>query len=411
MSFFDEGLIGRQLFLETVYPAVTSSSAEKLVDVLIASARAHHARLLVIDGLMTIRDLHPESLELRTFVNELRVALAPLGYSAIVTSSAVPDMERAPSPELTMCDGIVELRQNRPRRRDRPHTCGSGRCGARPTSSAEHELESPPGASRSSLAPSPPLSRLLAARTQGARIRFGQAELDEMMSGGLPERSMTIVAGAAGTGKTVLALQYLLEGATRGEKGLLVGFREEAWQLIARAEAFGLPLAKAIQNGTHLHPAVRPCGAPGGPPGRDLFAELERTGATRLAIDSVDELQRSIAEERRQHGLMAALAEQLRSRGVTTLFSHELRQLVGPELDFAGSPLTVLAENVLLLRFVEFDGRLRRILSILKMRETAHDHSIRQYEIDTAKISTCSPPRRATRGCCPASPSFRRSAG
>ena len=55
--------------------------------------------------------------------------------------------------------------------------------------------------------------------------------------------------------------------------------------------------------------------------------------------------------------------------------------MVGPELDFAGSPLEVLAENVILLRYVEFQGDLRRILSILKMRDTMHDHSIRQYEI------------------------------
>ena len=79
---------------------------------------------------------------------------------------------------------------------------------------------------------------------------------------------------------------------------------------------------------------------------------------------------------------MATLVNLLRSKDITSLMTKEIPQIVGPELDFSDTPLAFLAENLVLLRFVEFRGELLRVISILKMRDTAHDYSIRQYIIN-----------------------------
>ncbi|WP_437814919.1 RAD55 family ATPase [Sorangium sp. So ce1078] len=378
LSFWDPRLIGRRLFLESVYPLVRRGVAE-VASALIETARSHGAELLVLDGLRTIRDLHPDSPEHRYFLHEVSVALAALGCTAVVTTSEVADMHGSTPPEFTMSDAVVELRhgdghgqQVRAMRvwKNRGAPCVPGSHAVR--ISAEGLAVYP----RFETRPLP-----AAAPSSADRVSSGQPELDAMMSGGLPPGSITIAAGAPGTGKTLVLLQCLVEGARQGQKGLLVGFREPYRDLAAKARSFGLDLDGPVRDG--LISVLRH--APVDLVADDVLAravdELERTGATRLCIDGLTEIDRMIADERRRCGVLVALAELVRARGVTTLFTWETGQVVGPELDFAGSPLEVLADNVILLRYVEFQGGLRRILSILKMRDTLHDHSIRQYEI------------------------------
>jgi circadian clock protein KaiC len=121
-----------------------------------------------------------------------------------------------------------------------------------------------------------------------------------------------------------------------------------------------------------------------------LVAELEGLfeahGIQRLVVDTIGEMEQSIAHEQRRHNVMAALLELTRARAITAVFTRETSQIVGPELDFANSPLELLAENVVLLRYVEYGGALNRILSVLKMRDSAHDRSIRQYTIDGHRL-------------------------
>jgi circadian clock protein KaiC len=229
-----------------------------------------------------------------------------------------------------------------------------------------------------------------AALAPAERLSSGQPELDVMMSGGLPGGSITIAAGAPGTGKTVVLLQYLTEGARQGQKGLLLGLREPYGDLVAKARSFGMDLDGRVSDGLITVLRHVPAGLAIDEILAWVLAELGRTGATRLCVDGLAELDHLISDERRRYGVLACLAELVRARGVTTLFTWETGQVVGPELEFAGSPLEVLAENVILLRYVEFQGELRRILSVLKMRGTAHDHSIRQYEIGPEGIQVLS---------------------
>ncbi|WP_438027164.1 RAD55 family ATPase [Sorangium sp. So ce233] len=392
MAFWDAGQIGRQIFLESIYPLVRRGLAE-VTSALIEAARSHGARLLVLDGLMTIRDLHPGSVEHRYFLQEVSAALAALGCTLVVTTSEVPDMHGSTPPECTMSDTVVELRHPDEHRQQvralrvwkhRGAPCVLGSHAARIT--AEGLTVYP----RFETYPLP-----AATPTPAERLSSGQPELDAMMSGGLPPGSVTIAAGAPGTGKTLILLHYLIEGARQGQKGLLVGFREPYRDLVAKARSFGLDLDGPVKAG--LITVVRrvPVGLVADEVLAQVLDELERTGATRLCVDGLSELDRLIADEQRRSGVLAYLAELARARGVTTLFTWETGQVVGPELDFAGSPLEVLAENVILLRYVEFQGELRRILSVLKMRSTAHDHTIRQYEIGGEGIRVLAPQESA----------------
>jgi circadian clock protein KaiC len=116
----------------------------------------------------------------------------------------------------------------------------------------------------------------------------------------------------------------------------------------------------------------------------ELLAALERTGARRVVVDSIAELERAVAESsgaERVPNYLAALLAALRTRGVTLLAIKETPKVVTTQLDFSADALAVLAENVLLSQQLAYRGRLRRVLSVLKMRFSPHDHTLREMLI------------------------------
>ena len=116
----------------------------------------------------------------------------------------------------------------------------------------------------------------------------------------------------------------------------------------------------------------------------DLLSALDQTGARRVVIDSILELERAVGEssgEARVPNYMAALLAMLRTRGVTLLAIKETPKIVTTELNFSTDALSVLAENVLLLQQLAYRGQLHRVLSVLKMRFSNHDHTLREFLI------------------------------
>ena len=384
-SFFDLSQIGKCLLLQDIYPII-KEGLPRTVAALVSLINDQRIKLLILDGLDTIRDIHAGSIQLRTFLFELAVALAPLGCTTLMTSGAVlaGDNGRTSSPELTMCDTLIVLGKS-----------DLGTRAVRTIASEKVRGQSPllgihsmridhggihvfPRIESFPVPAEPGLNR--------ERLSFGLAELDAMSTGGLSRGSATLVAGPLGTGKTLLALQYVLAGAQRGERGLVIGFRESPRVLLDRMRGFGLDLETPLEQGLirFLHP--RPIDLLAD----DLFGQIARLlqdfAPVRLVIDSVDEVEHAIEDERRQRSALVCLVELLRAHGVTALLTKELSKFAGPEPDFSASPLAVVAENVIVLRDVEFQGDRYRVLSILKMRQTAHDRGLRQYEITASGL-------------------------
>jgi circadian clock protein KaiC len=115
-----------------------------------------------------------------------------------------------------------------------------------------------------------------------------------------------------------------------------------------------------------------------------LREDIERRGVRRLVIDSAAQLERSIVDRDRRSDFFAALVTYLRGRQVTTFLPYEIARY-GSELDLADTSLAVLAENLLLLRAVETEGRLRRLFSIMHMRFSDHDHRLHEYTIEAGQ--------------------------
>jgi circadian clock protein KaiC len=220
------------------------------------------------------------------------------------------------------------------------------------------------------------------------RATFGLKELDGLLGGGLTRQTSTLLAGSLGTGKTLLGLQFALAGVSIEEPALFLGFRETSEQLIQKADTFGLGerLRMAVSSSGGLtFQRWEPIEVDPDHVATELLAALDRTGARRVVIDSIAELERAVGESSgaaRVSNYLAALLAALRTRGVTLLAIKETSKVVTTQLDFSAESLAILAENVLLLQQMAYRGQLHRVLSVLKMRFSSHDYSLREVLID-----------------------------
>jgi circadian clock protein KaiC len=205
-----------------------------------------------------------------------------------------------------------------------------------------------------------------------ARVATGVPGLDDLLGGGVLQLSVTLLSGSAGIGKSTAALQFLLEGAKRGEPGLYLTLEEGPHQMARVAETLGLPLEEATRSGqteiVHLsREGVRPSQL------LSLLTGKIRTHKTRrLVLDSVNHLSAEGATEAELRQLLYTLVSRFKALGVTTLLTLESSEMYSSDVltDRRFSPI---ADNLIALRYARQAGELRPTLMVVKTRGSAHD--------------------------------------
>ena len=213
------------------------------------------------------------------------------------------------------------------------------------------------------------------------RAAFGVPGLDAMLAGGLAVGSSTLLLGTPGAGKTLLGLHFAAEGARRGEPVLVAGFQETAPALASTAERAGLGLGPHLASGLVRVLWRSPLEVSPDEWAWQLLAAVEAHRPRRLLIDAFTDLARLFADPERQAHFAQALTNELRDRGVTSLFILEIDTFVGPQLAAPVPTVSATMDTGILLRTVELAPGLRRLVSLLKHRQTTADPTIREFAI------------------------------
>jgi circadian clock protein KaiC len=230
------------------------------------------------------------------------------------------------------------------------------------------------------------------------RATFDLAELDALLMGGLTRHTSTLLAGSLGVGKTHLAVHFALAGVRTGEPTVFLGFRETAAQLQYRADSVGLGAfwrAALAPGGGLTLLRYDPLELDPDEVADHLLGVLDRTGAQRLVLDSLAELEAAVRERstgKRLRNYLVAFLSALRVRGVTLLAVTETPQAIADNLSFAADAISVMAENVLVLQQISERGRLHHVLAVAKTRFSAHTAGLREFEITSDQGVRVLPP-------------------
>ncbi len=346
-----------------------------------SAVREHDASLIVLDGAGLVESFGDSEPGYGRFVRDLQARAAMLNCTCVLLSARSAQPVLAPH-----VDGVIELdfepvdsrdtrwiriaKQRGARHLNGRHQFSIGRGGV----TVFPRLESVAGADN------PLWSESV------RRMSTGVTGLDRMLGGGLIEGSTTAVFGTPGIGKTLLNLQFLGAGAVEGEPGLHVTFHESAELMASTSDRLGLPYGEALRSGcirVKREPALER--SPDGWAWSVLEA-VDEIRPTRLTIDAFTDVARMFAVPSRQTSFGVAFSNELRNRGVTTLVNLELDSFVSQTVDFPVPRISPMIDSGILMRSVELDSALRRMVSVTKHRQSWFDATIREFTIDRGGI-------------------------
>jgi circadian clock protein KaiC len=207
----------------------------------------------------------------------------------------------------------------------------------------------------------------------------GNPELDKLLGGGLERGTNALLIGAAGVGKSSLALTYAITAAQRGEQAVFFAFDEGRGTLQARSHTIGLDIDEAIASGKLRVQQIDPAEMSPGEFASLVRGAVEKEKARVVVIDSLNGYLNAMPDGRFLILQMHELLSYLNQQGVLTILVLAQHGLVGP----MDTPLDVsyLSDAVIMLRYFEYGGTVRRALSVVKKRSGDHEHTIREFQL------------------------------
>lgn len=377
-GFFDEARVGTDVRFVNLGQEVASGDLDRVLARIVAEVQAHSPGLVFVDSFRSVvlagESTGARLLSVQEFVQKLGVLMTSWQATTFLIGEYFSEID--PSPVFTVCDGLLWLRQSVERnsvvrklevakmrgQATQPglHTFRIDERGV--TVFARMQAEGRP-------------------RDDGEatdqRLGMGTPGLDELMGGGLPRGYSLLIAGPSGSGKSILASAFLLAGADRGETGVIAAFEQRPER--ARGPRIAELIAAdriGVVEASSLTLSVDEIGTL-------LMAEIRRVRATRVVIDSLSGFELALAPGFRPdyRETLARMVTALASTGVSVVMTSELEDRYD-ELRFSPYGTAFLTDAIIVQRYVELEGRLQRLMAVVKVRGSAHSKELRLFDID-----------------------------
>lgn len=337
-------------------------------------------RRILIDSLSQLRYLTPDTFQFRKQVLSLARKLTATGATVVITAEA--GAADSDDDLQFLSDGVIHLER-----------VASGRV-CEVTKMRGSDFMEGPHHYRLSDRGMTIYPRLVPGRHGQSftheSIGSGVAELDDLTGGGIDRGTVTLISGPTGVGKTTLAAHYMKEAASRGERSVIYCFDEVESTFMHRCESVNLPVRDMVEQGALAFESVEALHYD-----PDQFAflvrgEVENKGARIVMIDSLAGYRQSVRGEdlvARVH----ALCRYLVNMGVTVILVNEVRAIAGDEFHVSDDRVSYLADTILMLRYVELEGRLRKTVGMLKKRTGNFEKTLREFDIRRTGLEVGAP--------------------
>lgn len=397
-EFFDAEKVNRSVHFLNLADDMATGDLDAVLARIEQEVRAHSPSVVVVDSFRSVALITKDeggSGRLQRFIQQLGMLMTSWQATTFLIGEYFS--EKDPNPVFTVSDGLVWMCQSAERNsvvrkmeimKMRGQATVPGLHTFRMSSSGIEVF-----------APARPGTMPPAVDRQGQRVRTGVPQLDEMLGGGVPPGHSVLVAGPSGSGKSILATDFLAEGARNGEHGIVASFEQGARpshdpRLTRLVEAGRVSVIDTAAPNLSIDEATAL-----------LLANIRRYGASRVVIDSLSSFELALAPTFREdfREALARMVAALASTGATVLMTCELEDRY-TDLRFSPYGTAFLTDAIIVQRYVELDSRLERVMAVVKVRGSAHSNELRLYRIGDEGIEV-GEPLRGHNGLLSATPS------
>ena len=406
-EFFDRKLVGSAVQFINLSEEVVDQNLSAVLDRIVMEVERAKPGIIVVDSFRTISvpggsDQPTGALSLDQFVQGLSLHLTSWEVTSLLIGEYAEQEQR--NPVFTVADGVFWLTQVTDRNsvvRKMQVMKMRGRAtmpGLHTFRMTDNGLQVFPRIPQQEFDRRPQSTR---------RLHTGVPGLDEIMGGGIPSGDALILAGPAGSGKTTFATQFIAEGIRNNEPGIIVVFEEYPEEYIARANAKNDNIEETIAAGGLKLIYLRPLDLSVDETLAEILDGVHEMGAQRVVIDSLSGFEVALAPAFREdfRESLYRLVGALTATGVTVFMTVET---TGSHTDmgFTTEKVSFITDDIIVQRFVEIAGELRRVLAVVKMRGSEHSHEFRTFEV-TAKGAVIGEPLKNYHGIITGVPELR----
>jgi circadian clock protein KaiC len=378
-TFFDPAKLPGSIRFINLSQVVLEKDLGAVLEAITKEVEKSNPAVVIVDSFRTMVRKPQNDMDLQSFIQRLALFLASWQATTFLIGEYAED-ELRDNPVFTVADGLFWLRQTVERNsivrklqivKLRGQDSVPGLHTFRITDAGVQAFSRTFGLTARKRNP-----------PSGRRLCFGIPELDKMLDGGVREGDSVLIAGSSGTGKSVLATQFIAEGVRRGEPGIVAVFEERPEAYAERATSLGLDLETPQKDGKLTILYLRPLDLSVDETMQSILDAVQKIGAKRLVIDSLAGFEMALSP-----GFRADFRESLYRMifaltgiGVTILSTVEVDESF-TEFPFSTYSISFLTDDIIRLRYVSIDGQLRKIMVVIKMRGGNHAKDIREYEI------------------------------
>lgn len=383
-DFFDSEKIDRSIRFINLADDIAANDLGKVLDRIVAEVETHRPSLVFVDSFRSVvlasQATGESFVNLQQFVQQLGTLMTCWQATTFLIGEYFT--ENDPSPVFTVADGLIWLRQS-VERNSVVRKMDVMKMRGQSTLPGLHTFRI--SAAGITVFPPPPITTpdlKWPVPTTNERLGMGVPGLNEMMGGGLPRGYSLLIAGPSGSGKSILASAFLMEGARLGETGVIAAFEQRTHESRGRA------VFDAIDSGRIGVIDTRALNVSVDEIARLLITEIRRLKATRVVIDSLSGFELALAPTFREdfRESLARMVSALATTGATVLMTSELEDRYS-ELRFSPYGTAFLTDAIIVQRYIGVDSRLQRVMAVVKVRASSHSNDLRLFEIDDDGIA------------------------